>query len=509
MIASRRQFIVRSGLAALLTPLVSRLALAESTPAHLDTTNGTIVGEETAGVRVFRGIPYAAAPVGILRFRAPEPVAPWKGVRDATRFAASAMQTGEAGVEHSEDCLALNIWAPAKPGPHPVFVWIHGGGFTNGHAFEPVYDGTALAEAGIVAVTVGYRLGVLGFLDLGPLLGPSYSGSANNALRDLIASLRWIHENIAAAGGDPERVTIGGESAGAKLTGLLMGIPAARPLFQQMISESGGAERIWSSEQSAAVARGFGELWQRQTGLEPAKLVTAPAAQLIDVQRLFMQSWPQHFPLRAELDGKLLPRRPIEAIAAGNTHGKRLLIGTNLDESALFIGPHPQRDPGPGDLGNLAVERFNEVFARYAKLYPHLNTEQLRIRALTAEEYWIPSLRVAEAHTAGGGSAHVYRLDFAEASGRMSGLAYHSLDVRLVWNHPDAHISNADAEAALARQMQQAWIHFIQTGKPAAEGLPDWPQWQTGTRQTMLLNTTSRVEEQPQRAEAALWQGVL
>jgi para-nitrobenzyl esterase len=155
------------------------------------------------------------------------------------------MQVGEAGVQHSEDCLCLNLWAPESRGPHPVFVWIHGGGFTGGHAFEPTYDGTEFAREGIVLITVGYRLGVFGFLDLESVLGATYAGSANNGLRDLIAALAWVRENVADFGGDPGRVTIGGESAGAKLTDILMGTPSASTLFHQMISESGGAERVW------------------------------------------------------------------------------------------------------------------------------------------------------------------------------------------------------------------------------------------------------------------------
>ena len=223
-------------------------------------------------VNIFRGVPFAEPPVGPLRFRPPVASKPWSGERDATKFSASAMQWrestsfGEQPFVHSEDCLYLNIWAPEGKGPFPVFVWIHGGGYISGHAFGPIHDGSEFARQGIISVTLPYRLGVLGFLDVSPLLGPEYAGSANNALRDLMTALEWIQKNISAFNGDPDRVTIGGESAGAKVTDILMGVPAAQPLFHQMISESGGAERVWSKTAAAAVSRGYGELWRKQSG---------------------------------------------------------------------------------------------------------------------------------------------------------------------------------------------------------------------------------------------------
>jgi para-nitrobenzyl esterase len=402
----------------------------------------------------------------------------------------------------------LNIWAPEGKGPFPVFVWIHGGGFISGHASEPIYDGSEFARAGIVVVTVEYRLGVFGFLDLGPLLGAEYGGSANNALRDLIAALEWLRTNIASFGGDPGRVTIGGESAGAKLTDILMGIPSAQPLFHQMISESGGAERIWNRENSTAVANGYGERW-RKSGKEIAGLKSAAPDALIEAQHGFFEDWPQHFPLRSEVDGALIPQLPVKTIAAGSTRGKRLLIGTNRDESALFIGPHPASDPAAKDLGNISLTTFEPILQRYRQVYPAMSDSERRIRAVTAEEYWVSSVRVADAHVAGGGEAWMYRLDFAESSGRLGGFAYHSLDVPLVWDRPHANATNVAAETALAKQVHQAWAAFIRGESPAAAGLPAWPQYSGTTRPTMILDSASRVEDMPQEAELRLWDGVL
>ncbi len=488
---------------------------ASGSTTTVRTASGALRGESANGVRVFRGVPFAQAPVGPLRFRPALPAKPWSGERDATRFAAAPMQwnessaPGEGPVGHSEDCLYLNIWAPEGKGPFPVFVWIHGGGFISGHASEPMYDGTEFAREGIVVVTVAYRLGVFGFLDLGPLLGGEYNGSANNALRDLIRALGWIQANIAAFQGDPGRVTIGGESAGAKLTDILMGVPAAQPLFHQMISESGGVERLWSKANSDAVANGYGEQWRKQTGKADRELLTSDANTLIAVQHEFFETWPQHFPLRCEIDGQLVPQLPVKTIAGGSTRGKRLLLGTNRDESALFIGPHPKADPAAKDLGNLSVAKFEPVLERYKPIYPDMNESQRRIRALTAEEYWAPSMRVAEAHMQGGGSAFVYRLDFSESSGRLGGFAYHSLDVPLVWDRPHPDAANAAAEAALAKQIHLAWAAFIRGEAPTAPGLPAWPPYSLAARPTMILDTESRIEDEPQEAELRLWDGVL
>jgi para-nitrobenzyl esterase len=508
-IFSRRKFISTAGLAAMALRSRSLRALADTTPAVVHAPCGTLVGEIVGGVQQFHGVPFAEPPVGPLRFRQPVKIKPWSGQRDATRFGASPMQSGEPSMQHSEDCLYLNIWTPAGTGPFPVYVWVHGGGFTGGHAFESMYDGTEITKEGVLCISVDYRLGIFGFLDFEPLLGAEYAGSANNALRDLIMALEWIQENIAAFGGDPSRVTIGGESAGAKLTDILMGVPSAHGLFHQMISESGGAERVWTRAQSKTVAHAFGDEWHTLSGKDASSILDAPAGDLIKAQRQFIVAWPQHFPLRCEVDGSLIPLRPVESIAAGSSRGKRLLIGTNRDESALFIGPHPQKDPVAGDLGNLQAADFFKVYARYHEVYPQMTDEQLRIRAVTAEEYWIPSVRVADAMVKGGGTAWMYRLDFSETGGFLRGLAFHSLDVRLVWNRPSALAENAVAEADLAHQMHQAWTTFLHGETPAAPLVPAWPEYNPATRPTMVFDTQNHVEMKPQDAELHLWDGLI
>ncbi len=450
------------------------------------------------GTRVFRGVPFAEPPVGPLRFRPPLPVRAWGGIRDATRFAPPAMQPGRK--DSSEDCLYLNVFAPEGKGPFPVFVWIHGGGFTGGSPSDPIFDGTSFTAQGIVVVTVAYRLGVFGFLDWSPLLGPSYADSANNGVRDLVAALQWVRANIGSFGGDPARVTIGGESAGAKLTGILMAVDEAKPLFQQMISESGGGERIRAHANSLEVSQLFARQLPSGTDAHAATPET-----LLQAQKALIDAWDGNFPLRPEAGGALLPDRAVPAIAHGSARGKRLLIGTNRDESALFLGDHASAPLTQRNLGNVTLAQFEPVFARYKQLYPDMTPAQLNIRALTAEEYWLPSMRLAAAHMQGGGKAWCYRLDEEATSGPYKGEAYHSFDLGFVWEKL-AKTEPPPAQA-LATAMHDAWASFIKGGAPAAQGLPPWPAWNPATRSTMLLNTRSTIEEKPLDAEFHLWDG--
>lgn len=503
---NRRDFLVQSAIA--VAGVRAAFLPGSSAPTTVKTASGVLRGEAKDGVAIFRGVPFARPPVGPLRFQASQPVVSWSGVRDATQFADAAMQPDASKTAQSEDCLYLNVWTPQDPGSHPVFVWIHGGGFTGGRSFDPLFDGSSFAQQGIVCVTVAYRLGVFGFLDLESVLGSSYAGSANNALRDIMLALQWLQQNLSGFHGDPKRVTIGGESAGAKLTDILMGAPSAADLFQQVISESGGAERIWPEERAGDVASSFAAVWSETSGQPPLALKHAQATDIIKAQERFTRDSPVHFPLRPEIDRTLVPRSPLETIRRGNTRGKRLLIGTNRDESALFIGPHPTVDPGSHDLGNLDVTQFRLIEEEYRKVYPNMSEDLLRIRSLTAEEYWIPSLRAADAHVEGGGTAFVYRFDATEPSGRYAGLAFHSAELRYVWDRPDKREQSADT-AALRKTIHTAWCAFIQGQVPQAAGLPTWPLYSKEKRPTMILNTQSRVEDAPFEAEFQAWSGLL
>lgn len=230
------------------------LQSGSETSLEVVTTAGVLRGEVIDGLTVFRGVPFAAPPVGSLRFKPPQPLAPWQGIREATEFAASPIQAPGmlAAGQISEDCLYLNIWAPASGGPHPVLVWIFGGGEVKGSPSDSLYDGSRLAARGIVVVNISYRLGSLGFLKVDHLFGNDYAGAENNALLDIAAALDWVQTEIAAFGGDPDRVTIAGESAGAKNTCSMLGLRAAQGKFHGAIVESVRFESTFTPDEAQA-----------------------------------------------------------------------------------------------------------------------------------------------------------------------------------------------------------------------------------------------------------------
>jgi para-nitrobenzyl esterase len=489
---TRRELLGCGALAAAAT-----LAHAQGAGAtQVTTQQGTLRGQTNGGVRIFKGIPFAEPPIGPLRFRPPVAARSWTGTRDAMQFAASAMQSGHAPT--SEDCLYLNVFAPEGKGPFPVFYWIHGGGFTGGSPND--FDGSVFARQGVICVTVAYRLGVFGFLDWSPILGPAYADSANNGLRDLIMGLQWVKTNIHAFGGDPSNVVIGGESAGAKLVAFLLGIDDAAQLFHAAISESGGGERINDPDQSRRVTQAFAATLPGQSA---ASILSAPATALITAQQALIAAWPGNFPLRAQSGGALLPHRALPAIAAGRSRNKRLLIGTNRDENAFYLGDKAAEPITQKRLANSTEAQFNAVLARYRTIYPTMSPAGLNIRALTAEEYWVPSIRVADALARGGGHIWFYRLDETAATGAHKGMAYHGYDLGYVWET----LANGEPPAAqkLSEQIHDAWVAFIKGNAPVATGLPNWPLWNPQSRPTMILNTTSKVEQQPFEAELRLW----
>ena len=500
---NRRLFLKRSALLCAALRSGSVFA-ATGNEAEVKTGLGVLQGSVADGILSFRAVPFARPPEGPLRFRPPESPKGWAGVRDATEFAPAAMQAGN--VNQSEDCLYLNVWAPQSRGPHPVFVWVHGGALTGGRSSNPMFDGSVFARDGIVCVTVAYRLGVLGFLDMEPMLGASYAGSANNGLRDVVAALEWVRDHIASFGGDPQRVTVGGLSAGAKLCDLLLGIPSAAPLFQQVISESGGSERVWSRERAQEVARNFATLWSSTHDDTAESLLSADPRSLIETQRSLIHQFATRTPLRPEIDGSFIPEAPLTAIATGASRGKRLLIGTNRDESSGFIGAQPGADATAKDLANVPLEQFQTIEEAYRRAFPGLDAPLLRIRSVTAEEYWLPTVRTAQAHVSGGGKAFFYRLDYG-GHGAYADLAVHASELRFVWDRlkffetPGAH--------RLAASMHGAWSSFIRGEAPQGPGVPAWPEYSVREQATMIFDDNIRVEKGPQAAELQLWDGVL
>ncbi|MET3892177.1 para-nitrobenzyl esterase [Bosea sp. OAE506] len=456
----------------------------------VDTPFGRLCGGRSGEILCFKGVPYAAAPVGPLRFRPPQPIPPWAGTREALGFAPVAPQPPDPGfypgdpdamppMPASEDCLYLNIWTPAAAGPHPVLVWLHGGSQTVGGTSRPVYDGAAFARAGITCVTVGHRLGLLGFLEGGRLFGEHFRGSGNNALRDIVSALGWVRQAIVTFGGDPGRVTIGGESAGAKNVAALLAAPSATGLFHAAFSSSGGGDTIHGVDEADAIAARAlalaGGDWQR--------LLTMPIADLIALQTQLGGEEVRRQPFRAVLDGAFLPQTPRRLLPRQPVP---LLIGTARDEVAAFFGG-PQHGSGTPpeawdarQLMHLAPSLMAEAEARALRLWPGLPASTRRLWLLTAEEYELPSIRLAEAHAAAEGPVWVYRNDRPLTAGPFAGLAPHVADLGLIWNQPGPY----GQPAALGDcSMHDAVIAFVRTG-----AVP-WPKYDAASRATQVFDS--------------------
>jgi len=480
--------------------------------AIAQTTEGPVEGTLLPDSIAFMGIPFAAAPVGPLRFRAPVPAPRRAQLLPAKTFAAAAIQPpppaglyGPEPMPTREDCLYLNVWRPRTSGPHPVYVWVHGGGNVAGATRMPVFDGARLARKGIVCVSVAYRVGALGFLDVSGLLGPDYAGSGNNGILDIVAGLRWVRDNIAGFGGDPAAVTVGGQSAGAKNVCTLLAMPAAKGLFRAAVVESGGAETCASADRAAEMAR----ILAAEAG---GDLQAIDAAALLQAQIRFSKRWNRKYPFRSVVDGVHLPQLPLAALRSGAALDVPLLIGTARDEIAFF-GPNATRDGTvvQADLANMALDRFLPIYAGYDRVMAQASPIDRRYAALCAEEYWIPTQRAAAAHAAAGRSTWLYRLDMPRAQAPNAGYSVHGSELPLVWDKVDDPLSSylgpdGAAGARLSATMHAAWVSFIRSGAPQAPDLA-WPRHGARTRATMLFDAQSRTVADPDAAQRRLWDG--
>ena len=477
----------------------------------VETNSGPVRGLQEGPVHVWRGLPYAQAPAGEGRFRAPQPPQPWTEVREATAFGPVAPQLS-VGLEsrfnvrpsaaqlpaQSEDCLFLNVWAPAVLGKYPVMVWVHGGSFVTGSGSMPLYDGARFAAQGeVVVVTLNYRLGALGFLHLAES-GPGFEN--NLGLLDQLAALGWVRDNIAAFGGDPGRVTVFGESAGAMSIAALLGMPAAEGLFQAAILQS-GAVRVQPPDRAKAVAQGM----LRELGIsDPAALRTLPVEALLQAAQRLLRTFQGGLPFQPVLDGATLPLNPNEALAAGARRGLPLLIGTNHDEGNLFVSP---------DATGQHLERLLEPLvgreraASIAGQYPASRAGQAEL--ITDTVFWLPALQLA-ARQAPHAPVWMYRFDWQVPSGQPVPGAFHALELAFVWDALDLpaariFLSNAPAPQPLADAMHRAWLAFAHHHDPNGPGLLAWPRYEPPARSTLIFNTESHVERNPQPHKRDLW----
>lgn len=463
---------------ALATSAVARAGPAQPDHAPTVRAGGEVLrgGREANGIAVFRGIPYAAPPVGPLRWRAPGRHVPRPGVQDATRFGAVCPQ-GDATVDWyrnaakamggdpasvpgygraDEDCLFLNVWtlhaAPPRPGHGlPVLVWIHGGSNVNGYAFEPNYIGATMAAKGVVVVSLHYRLGLLGFF-AHPALGRSASG--RQGLEDQIAALRWVQANARAFGGDPTRVTVAGESAGGGDIGALMHLPEARGLFARAIIESGSLGSYARIDRPAAE--------RFATGLFGADASAAS---------LRAASWHSLVTLEAER----LPGHYYAPVVPGRAAFRvPLLLGSNANEWRLYLSRDPAElarsyqvaladQPRP-EAARAVIER--------AAADPRARTEML----FSAAIFHCPAADLARATAATGQGAWLYRFDRVRPGTHGYG-AYHGTEIPYAFDTADAWLPAEAADLALTRTTHRYWVNFAKRGDPNGPGLPHWPRW--------------------------------
>lgn len=469
------------------------------------TSHGRVRGRVDGGVRIFTGIPYGRA----ARFGAPRPAARWSGVLEATGLAPVAPQIpGMMPLigKMSEDCLHLNIWAPAKAGQYPVLFYIHGGANETGWSGEPLTAGERFAANGVVCVTVNYRLGALGFLDVGALLGKAYAGSANNAMRDLMLALRWVQANIAGFGGDPRKVTIAGGSAGGKNVGTLMGMPAADGLYAQVAQFSGGGQTVHAKADASAFARLFAE---KLGGAD--RLLTASVEDILAAQGQAKAAWPHNFPFRPVVDGALLPSVPLARIRSGAGRAVPMLIGTNADESRLFVSAVQAAEPlRPQSVANESMARMEVLDRAYAAAFPDLSDAERHCRLLTAEEYGMPCQRIAEGHAARGAKVFRYRLAYPAPGGPFRGHTPHAFDTPFAFDHLNlpglsAFFGLSAKDQPMADAMHMAVVNFVRSGRPSAPTLPEWRPYTPDLRDTMVLDRASALVADPDRDERLIW----
>ncbi len=449
-------------------------------------------------VRVFRGIPYARPPVGALRWKPPQPVAPWNGVKDCSTFGPSCPQPAQKIVpgvrgSQSEDCLYLNVWTAAGPGERkPVMVWIHGGGFTIGSGSQATYDGLHFAEDGAVEVTINYRLGPFGFLAHPALSAESPDHvSGNYGLLDQIAALRWVQRNIAAFGGDPGNVTIFGESAGSVAVGCLLGSPLARGLFHKAIMESGipanlpplrGQDVHDSSAESAGVdiARAIGIDNPGSPAEETASRLRATSAdKLLESSHPRIGLFGGGRKMGPAIDGYVIPRPPLETFAAGEQNAVPVILGSNADEGTLFTRQIPIRLP----IGyRLAQEKlFGEFADRVMNLFPVRTAGDVQPalgRLVTVAAFVAPARRAARALASHDGHVWVYHFTrVARVLKERNVGATHGAELFYVFKTIPPGVRPDEADMSVAEAMHGAWLRFAATGDPNGGGLPAWPPY--------------------------------
>ncbi|WP_440710199.1 carboxylesterase/lipase family protein [Herbiconiux sp. YIM B11900] len=501
-------------------------------PLVVAVTGGTVRGAQRRDLRWWRGIPFAAAPVGALRFRAPRAPEPWSGVREARDFGPVAMQSrggnfigASRSAVMSEDCLSINVLRPADERTGlPVMVFVHGGAYSVGSSAEHPQNGEALVrEGGIVYVSFNYRLGALGYLDFTRYSTPERPLESNLGLRDQVAALEWVRQNIAAFGGDPANVTLFGESAGGNAVTTLMATPSAHGLFARAIAQSSPANAIYLPETTAVWAEEFVELLTEAIdadGVESTSddlagqvLVSADATELVEAAVTLTLRTPDAHPgtiaLSPVIDGDFLPERPLDAFKEGRAAAIPLIIGTNDREGSLFVGRL--------DILATTPKRIRAIFRRTKKgnrkaikaEYPGLPAKRPAADFGGDYAFWYPTVKVAERHSRYQ-PTYFYRFDVAPRLVRLAGFdATHGLDLFAVFDRMNGWfgrtmtvLGGRRAFRSAGVRMRAHWLRFAHEGRLG----PDWPAYDEQERLTLVIDAADRVEADPRGSRRLAWQ---
>ncbi|GAA4402391.1 carboxylesterase/lipase family protein [Tsukamurella soli] len=497
------------------------------------TGSGELQGTSEGGVSRFLGVPYAASPADSGWLLPPAPVPPWEGVRPATEYGptvpknAYPMPSREMLTEpvvDGDECLNLNIWSPGTDGFAPVFVWIHGGAFRNGSGIVPQYDGTAFARDGVVCVTINYRLGLYGSLDTG-------DGHTNIGLRDQIAALRWVQDNIAAFGGDPARVTIGGESAGGMSVTSLLASPLTEGLFRGAIAQSGAGHHATSPAGARAVSAFLADTLGIEADREAFARV--PRADLLAAQEkvgIVVQTDPDPakwgeiaantMPFEPVVGDDVMPVLPYGGLRGGRGAAVSVLVGTNADEMLFFLAPTGivagVDQAGYGAVaGAVARYGFADPAAVVEAYKGGRNDSPGKVMAAVAADWFfgIPAVRVAEARADraqadGGAAAPTYVYQFGWSSTARGGTlgSCHALEIGFVFDTLAArdgeNLTGPNPPQALADEMHAAWVRFI------TDGAPGWEPYTPDHREVRIFDIESETVVDPRPEQRVLWEGL-
>jgi para-nitrobenzyl esterase len=528
----RREFVKSSlvGAAALGSPLARAMfAATDSASPIVATKYGKVVGVSASGVCTFKGIHYGASPEGAMRFMPPVPPKPWSETAEALNYGDLAPQnlSGASGSDIrvamgdifgpgkvGENCLVLNVWTPSLThGRRPVMVWLHGGGYTGGSDGAATYDGTNLAhKQNVIVVGINHRLNVFGYLYLGEIGGAKYADSGNVGMLDCVLALEWVRDNIAHFGGDPNNVTIFGESGGGGKVSVLMAMPPAKGLFHKAIVESGSTLRVSTPDEADAAARKY----LAQLKIAPDRvddLQKVPMADMLAAMRAM--TGPTSIRLGPVVDGRSLPRQPFDPDAPAQSANIPMLIGTNGTESTALLGiadaslfSLSEADMRGKLKSYLHVNddaQIDSLVAVYKKGRPDATPSDIYFAVTTDRMMRMNAVTQAERKAAQGAApAYMYIFDWRSPvlAGKLR--SPHGIELAFVFDNTDktTGMNGTGVDLApLAERVSAAWAAFARTGNPNTPGLPHWPAYEASTRATMIFNDECKVVDDPGKDE--------